>query len=340
MTSKLISFVLSEAPKLRSGSPLESKPVQSAPQYYESSMPKQFEIGSETIEVMGRQIKFSIRGYRPDILMIEAIADVADLFSNDTFKLRDALVDACHKISKNRGGKFDLSEEYSLAVLSGYTGEPEDILKKHSAEIVKFLKSEELPLDEKEIEYTLATQLKYAKNDLIVVDWDGALILEPTDQIEAIVDLFQLTNLDLLRYRMLDFDLDTRLSKANRLIQKKPRTFFSQKETAQAFKDIIMFQSQSIAEFNALEREIKLIGDWYSARLYDLISKKFKLEDWKKSVQEKLASLEDLYTIIAENFSMSKNERLELIQIVLFFILQVGWFVLIILELFYYLPKR
>ena len=111
MTSKLISFVLSEAPKLRSGSPLESKPVQSAPQYYESSMPKQFEIGSETIEVMGRQIKFSIRGYRPDILMIEAVADVADLFSNDTFKLRDALVDACHKISKNRDGKFNLSEE-------------------------------------------------------------------------------------------------------------------------------------------------------------------------------------------------------------------------------------
>ena len=138
MTPKLISFVLAEAPKLRSGNPLESKPIQSAPQYYESSMPKQFEIGSETMQVMGRQIKFSIRGYRPDVLMIEATADVADLFSNDTFKLRDALVDACHKISKNYGGKLDLSEEYSLAVLSGYVGEPEDI-----ANIALFLASDD-----------------------------------------------------------------------------------------------------------------------------------------------------------------------------------------------------
>src|SRR3989338_7329546 len=338
MTPKLISFVLAEAPKLRSGNPLESKPIQSAPQYYESSMPKQFEIGSETMQVMGRQIKFSIRGYRPDVLMIEAIADVADLFSNDTFKLRDALVDACHKISKNYGGKLDLSEEYSLAVLSGYVGEPEDILKKHSAEIVKFLKSEALPLDEKEIEYTLATQLKYAKNDLVVVDCDGALILEPNDQIEAMVDLFQLTNLDLLRYRMLDFDLDSRLSKANRLIQKRPRTFFSQKETAQAFKDIILFQSQSIAEFNALEREIKLIGDWYSARLYDIVAKKFKLEEWRRAVKDKLDALEDVYSIASENFTISWERRGRVIELVGWYVLLIGWLVLLILDIYYYKP--
>lgn len=335
MTSKLISFVVAEAPKLRAGSAVEAKPIQSVPQYYESSMPKQFGIGTEKHTVLSRQINFIIRNYRPDVLLVEAAVEIDDIFSDETFKLREALIDACHKVSESRGGKFDLSEEYSLAVVSDYAGDPEQFLKK-SADIVAFLKSEKLPLDEKEIDYTVATQIKYAKDDLVIIDWDGAFIFEPTGKIESVVDLFQLANLELLRYRILDFDLDNRLSKANRLIQKSPRARFRQKEMAQAFKEIITLRSQSIAEFDSLEREMKLIGDWYSARLYELISKKFKLNEWRKGVQEKLDSLEDLYGIISENFSISRNERLELIQIMLFFVLQIGWFALIILEFFYF----
>ena len=334
MISKLISFVVAEAPKLKSGAPVEVRPVQSAPQYYEASMPKQFDIGEEKMSVLGKEVKFLVRGYRPDVLLVEARVTVDDAFSDDTFQLREALVDACQKIIKNRGGKRELSEEYSVAVVSDYDGDPEQFLKR-APDIVTFLKSEKLPLDEKEIEYTIATQIKYAKDDLVILDWDGAFIFDPKEQIESILDLFQLANLQLLRYRMLDFDLDNRLQKATRLVQKVPNSkiaIFSQKETAQAFREIIGLRSRSIAEFDALEREIKLIGDWYSARLYDLTSKKFKITDWRKSVQDKLDSLEDIYTIITENFSISRHQRLEMIQILLFFILQAGWFVLIILE--------
>ena len=53
-------------------------------------------------------------------------------------------------------------------------------------------------------------------------------------------------------------------------------------------------------------------------------------------MQEKLESLEDIYTIVAENFSVSRHQFLELIQILLFFVLQAGWFALIILEFFYF----
>ena len=83
-------------------------------------------------------------------------------------------------------------------------------------------------------------------------------------------------------------------------------------------------------------RDIKLIGDWYSARLYDLVSKKFKLDEWRKGIQSKLESLEDVYNIVAENFSISRHQLMEIIQIILFFVLQAGWFALLILEFLYF----
>jgi len=338
MRYKIISFVVAEAPKLKAGAPVETRAAQSAPQYYESAMPRQFEIGEETMKIDGRDIKFIIRGYLPDVILTEATVEVSDIFSDETFQLREKLIDACHIIIKNRGGKKDLSEEYSLAIVSHYDVEPEEIVNKNSQSIVAFLKSEKMPLDEKEIEYTLSTHIKYAKDDLVIVDWDGAFIFEPSEEIDVTVDLFQLANLQLLRYRLLDFDLDNRLQKSSKLLQKaKAETFiFHQKDLAQSFKEIIAIRSQSITEFEALEREIKLIGDWYSARLYDLIAKKFKINEWRKTVQDKLDSLEDIYTIIAENFSVSRHQLLEFIQMILFFILQAGWFVLIILELLRY----
>lgn len=331
---KLISFVISQTPRLKKGEELEQKPVQSAPQYYQSSLPKQFAIGEEEGEVLGEKIKFLIRSYPPENIVVEAAVEVKDIFSDETFKFREALIDTCHKIVKKKGGSLELSEEYSIALIAGYKGDPEQFLNKRQ-ELAAFLKSEKEPLDENEIEYTLSKQIKYAKDDLVIVDWDGAFVFDTKGEIDDIIDLLQTANLQLLRYRALDKELDERLRKVTKFAQADTKLLL-RKELAKAFKEVITVRAQAIADFESIEREIKLIGDWYSARLYDLISKKFKLDEWRKNVQAKLESLEDIYNIVAENFSVSRHQMLELVQIILFFVLQAGWFALIILEFIYF----
>ena len=88
----------------------------------------------------------------------------------------------------------------------------------------------------------------------------------------------------------------------------------------------------SISELQRIEREIKLIGDWYSARLYNMTATKFRIDDWRKTIQSKIDSLEDVYSVVLENFTVSAKHRAEWIQIISFFCLQIGWFSLIILE--------
>ena len=332
---KLISFVVSQSPRLKKGEELEQKPIQSAPPYYEYSIPKQQAIGEQTEEVLGRKVKFLIRGYPPENVLVEAAVEISDIFSDDAFNFREELIDACHKIAKKYGGNTAFSEEYSIALVTGYKGDPEQFLTKRQ-KIAAFLKSEKEPLDEKEIEYTLSKQIKYANNDLVIVDWDGAFVFDTTGQIDDVIDLFQTANLQLLRYRVLDEELDDRLRKVTRFGRAADTKIFLRRELTKAFKEVIEVRSEAIADFEATDRDIKLIGDWYSARLYDLISKKFKLEEWRKSIQDKLESLEDIYNIVAENFSVSRTHLLELVQIILFFVLQAGWFALIILEFIYF----
>jgi hypothetical protein len=103
-------------------------------------------------------------------------------------------------------------------------------------------------------------------------------------------------------------------------------------DLAQKLKETIEIRMVSISELQRLERDIKLIGDWYSARFYELATAKFKIDDWRKTIRSKLESLEDTYSLVVENFTVSAKHRAEWVQIILFFVLQLGWFILLVIE--------
>ncbi len=340
MAHKITSFVIAETSRTYRGKEAPSAPpVKSAPHYFEKSVPSQFIIGQETVEVNGKPVEFMVKTYHPDTVLVEASIDVENIFDDSIFALKEKLLDACAELAKKRGAKDEPLEEYTAYQISGYEGDPEIILKENSPRIAVLLKSEKRELDENEINYTLSSQLKYAKDDLIIVDWDGAFIFDQHGEFGESIEMLQLANLQLLRYRILDEDLDERLQKASKLTQledSNKKWFSGTKEVTQAFKEMIKIRSQSIAQFESMERSIKLIGDWYSARLYDLLAKKFRLDEWRSAVKDKLDSLEDIYIIISENLGVSKTNILELIQIWGFFILQIGWIILIVLEFIYY----
>ncbi len=335
---KITSFVIAEATKVKRGKEAPALPVvKSAPHYFEKSVPAQLVLGQEKKTIGDQAVELAVKTYHPDAIVVEGTLLVPDIFSNGILELKDKLLELCYEIAKKHGGKDEPSEEYTVYQLSDYKGDPGLFLENHSSKIASLLKSEKLELDDKEVEHTLSYQLQYAKDDLVIIDWDGAFLFDPEGEFGETVELLELANYQLLRYRILDKDLDERLIRAARLTHTEGRGwFFRTKEVAQAFREVIKIRSQSISQFESLDRDIKLIGDWYSARLYDLLSKKFRLEEWRQTIREKLESLEDVYTIVSENLGLSRMQVLEFIQIGAFFVLQIGWFILIILEFFYF----
>ena len=327
---KLIVFVLGETkrqPK-KEKEAVEVKPLRSAPHYFEATIPRQFIVDSEKQSVLGRDIEFQIKTYTPDILVVEASTDIDHIFFEDALDLKEKILEACYEILERHGGKKDATEEYAVWAISGYSGDPEQFFQ-WKDKIAGFLKSETLPLDEREITQTLEAQLKYAKNDLVIVDWDGAFIFDPEADFASTVEFLELANLQLLKYRLLDSELDERLTRVAKILQalpeRRPWILLGGREVQNALRSIIKIRSTSLFDFQGLERDIKLIGDWYSARLFELAGRKFKLAEWRAQIKEKLDTIEDIYSIASERFSWSP-ERIELIG---WFVLLAGWAVLL-----------
>jgi hypothetical protein len=321
----LVVFMIGQAGmNLETTQVVEIKTQKSSPTYPDV-IPKQKIIKLDQRDVDGTEVGFLVKAYLPDVVVVEASVDLENILDTTTLVLKRRLVTECHTILKEYGcdGYFD--EEYSVYCISGYSGDPEVYLSLYGDRIAAFLKNEDGPLDEEEVHATLATSLKYGKDDITIVDWDGAFIFDAAGDFQGDIELFEIANLQLLRSRILSDDLDKRLEKALHLLR-APRALpiFRSRDVRRVLKEIIEIRTQSILESEAVEHNIKLIGDWYSARLYSHMTKKFHREEWATDIKEKLQTLEDVYTMASENFSISYRATIE-------FVILAGWFVLLVM---------
>jgi hypothetical protein len=332
---QLITLVLGRVSRELSGKEFDPAIIKSSPVYYKTAVPRQVIVGQENFTIGGKNVTFHLRGYQPDVLLIQTTIEVEDIFHKTVFSLERQSYEHSYRILKEYGGDSLFSEAYSVFAVTHYQGEPEQFLR-HQDIIASLLKSEEQQaLDPQEVQYTLGNKIKYGDNDLSIIDWDGAFLFDSNGDIEEDLELLTLANLQLLRCRILDHQLDSRLSRMVELIHNIPagKASLRSADLSQKLKETIEIRMVSISELQRLERDIKLIGDWYSARFYELVAAKFKIDDWRKTIRGKLESLEDTYSLVVENFTVSAKHRAEWVQIVVFFILQVGWLALIIIEL-------
>jgi hypothetical protein len=322
---KLVVFLFGETGmNLETSEVVESRTQKSAPSYPDV-IPKQKIIRVEKREVDDAEVGFIVKAYLPDVVVVEASLNMDDILADTTLEFKRRLINECRKILGEFGCDPKFDEEYSVYCISAYSGDPEVYLALYGDRIAAILKNERIALDEEEVHATLSSYLKYGKDDITIVDWDGAFIFDSSGDFDSNIELFEIANLQLLKSRILDYDLDERLEKTLRLVKAPKRLpVIRSAEVRRVVREIIEIRTQSILESEAVERNIKLIGDWYSAKLYTLISKKFHLESWKAEIKEKLDTLEDVYTMATENFSVSYRATIE-------FIILGGWFVLLLL---------
>jgi hypothetical protein len=337
MNHQVMVLLLGEVREELQGEMFAPPRGKSAPPYSAISVPRPMALGSHEGEVDGHPVTFELRGYRPNVLLVQARVDVADVLRAETFDVEAALLERAQAILADHGCPREFSEEYSIFVVSGFDGPVERFLA-HAQLIASLLKSEREPLALREIEHTLSVRIQYGRDDLAIIDWDGAILFDRDGDVDEEIELLALANLQLLRHRLLDRDLDARVSHLASMVGRPGQSSLElhHRDVSRGLMETIAHRTRSISELQRLEREIKLIGDWYSARFYETATGKFKIPDWRRSIQAKLESLEDIYSVVAEYFSLSRRHRAEWYQIILFFILQLGWFALIILELFYF----
>lgn len=308
---------------------LEIKSIKSSPPYT-GQLPRYKVVKEKTIKVDTTEVKLVLKAFPPENYLVEAVAEVPNVFASTILSFKDKLLAEAEKFLQQQSIEKNFREEFSFYCLSGYHGQPEQF-SDHRPQIAALLKSESIALSPAEIDRTMSSSIQYGKDDLAVVDWDGAFIFDPDSDWQDTVDFLEVANIHLLRLRFLDEQLDRRLTKMANLFKTIPKV--RSKDLRETIRELLSLRAKSIIEFEHSERDIQLIGDWYAAQLYDVVGRKLHLDTWRKTIREKLDNLEDISSIAADNFSVTAQTQAEKVQLILWFILMLGWMVQLVVDL-------
>ncbi len=187
----------------------------------------------------------------------------------------------------------------------------------HRRQIAALLTQEEEMerLSKQEAEESTARYLSYYDNDLVVIDWDAALLVdEPADFDESLY-IMELANLQLAELEAYDRLLDDALERSYRDLGERPLR--SRGDILRELREIRI----DMARFNdELSNITKFFGDWHLARIYEKIASRFHLADWHRTINGKLKTLDDLYLILKQDQNNRVMVWLEITIVLLFVI--------------------
>jgi hypothetical protein len=187
----------------------------------------------------------------------------------------------------------------------------------HRRQVAALLTQEEEPerLSKQEAEESTARYLSYYEDDLCVVDWDAALLVDAPQDFDETLYIMELANLQLAELEAYDRLLDDALERSYRDLGESPLR--SRADTLRELREIRI----DLARFNdELSNITKFFGDWHLARIYEKIATRFHLAEWHRTVDGKLKTLDELYQILKHDQNNRVMVWLEIAIVLLFII--------------------
>jgi hypothetical protein len=287
-------------------------------------------LGEETIVIEGYAVSLTRQRYDGVVQMVESHYDLRNPFAasilSDRSKIQSALQSRYIPEAYRRNGLF---EEYSILLVNEAKPSPDKWIEKNALALANFIRSQREVLEINEIHEILASRTRYSARDLTLVDWESAVIIAPNNDFQSDIVLIKIGNYQLLRYRMLDQAIEDLLDTIN-------ESFFQNKRRPRATRGLIRriaeHRLEVMLDFERAEQSLLLIGDWYTAKLYESIHTEFYLKDWKETVRAKLDNLENIVETIQENFALSFETLMDRLQMLGWVLLLIGYLYLYFLD--------
>lgn len=204
---------------------------------------------------------------------------------------------------------------YQLMSISPATT-PSQMLADHGSFLAQILRAEVTPLSEQEVADALTCRTSFSNEDMVIIDWNAAIIVDT--EAEDVRAVLEFANVELLEMRYLDDRLDSALEEA---YQALTRGAWSQRllpsSMTNDMRRIAELQVDSALLFEGVNNALKLLGDQYLARIYRAASQRLHLNDWDASIIRKLQSLESIYHKMTDHHAQRRMEILEWIIILL-----------------------
>ncbi len=204
-----------------------------------------------------------------------------------------------------------------LAAEDGGKINAEGWLSQHRRAIASLLTQEPDPgkLSHQEAQESSGKFLSYYEDDLVVVDWDAALIVDDPKDFDETLHVLELVNLQLAELESYDRLLDAALERSY-----KDLSGPGIRSSASLMRELREIRIDLARFSDELPNITKFIGDWHLARICQTASERFHLSEWHHSIDEKLKTLDDLYQLLAQDRNNHWMLLLEVTIVLLFII--------------------
>jgi hypothetical protein len=207
--------------------------------------------------------------------------------------------------------------EAPLTTSEGLPISAENWLQAHRRQVASLLTQESDigNLSRQEAEENTVRYLSYYQNDLVVIDWDAALLVDEKSDFAEVLYILELANLQLAELEAYDRLLDDALERSYRDLGQ--RTLRSRAHVLRELKEIRIDLARCSDELSNIT---KFFGDWHLARIYKNVAARFHLADWHRTIDEKLQTLDGLYQILKHDQTNRWMLMLEATIVLLFII--------------------
>lgn len=254
---------------------------------------------------------------------LEQLRDVANAIRRDEALARRAAETVGHLCDELADALDDrhaaLIEEYFVIEVEHFEPPIESaaLLRDHAGALAGVLLGEKSPLSHSEVEESLRMRFSYFADDLTVVQWDTAFVYDRRESIDAIGDILEFANSQLLELRTYDAQLDHQLDNIYAMQPgQRGRSLFGRREADVAAN--IRYLIVDILELmDRSSNALKVVGDAYYARIYRAASTRLGLTDWQRQIDSKLMSVRDMYQFLIDQSRAQRDAFMEFIVIVL-----------------------
>jgi hypothetical protein len=229
------------------------------------------------------------------------------------------LVSQISKVVKNKNSNFDCYEDYVIHFFETIDG-----LGTNARELFNKVNIHALIIAEAKDADILAEPLKasifentyqYTSKDMAVIDWNSALVIEPSGSMD-VPDVIEFALCQLLEMRYYDDVLDGRLANLFNAVGSKKKNFLSN-----LYNSLAEDAGEKYLEITELienvENSMKVVGDFYLAKIFRASLKRFRISDWHTSVDNKLKTLAEVSRLLHGESNNKRSHWLEIIIIVL-----------------------
>ena len=214
-----------------------------------------------------------------------------------------------------------LSEDYRVYRIDAIAGGSATPVSRtlSDEQLVRLLIGERRPLSNEARRELIPHRFSYYDDDLVVLTWEGALVVEPRTDDRDVEHILEFANAQLLELRMYDLQLDAALPALYDRVEaararRRPRL-------AARFRVVLSDLQARVADvtetIERVENSLKVTNDVYLARIYAAALELFREHAWRSGIERKLTILRETYAMLNSEAQSARGELLEISIVVL-----------------------